>query len=539
MQSIVRVGSLKFRITVVVAICALFASSLVAIASLALAERKMMHIVGDQQFTLLESVASNLDEDLESKRTLLKVLAEALEDAPARQGRWVQDFLEKRGTLRDEFFNVVAFDSRGFIIASLADRKAIGTGSFQNREYFVRTVTSRDAVTSEPFRSALSGKPVVLVTEPIYDKAGKLLFVLAGGIDLNSPRFFGPLERLKSGTSGYLFSVTTKGVIIHHPSTSRILANVKQAAGGPVPSTLAAMAGFEGWVDGYSKAGVHALISYKKLRSVDWVVGAVYPVAEAFTPMIDMRRKALAASIVIAIVTAIAAWFAILRLLRPLAALRRHVAGIADGNNDISVFDVDRTDEFGDLSRAFYLLSQRQASAEAELAQLARTDALTGLYNRRMLERTLTLALARAERSVNAVVLAYMDIDHFKVINDTLGHAGGDAILVEFAQRLLSLVRTTDTVARLGGDEFVIVFEQLCEAAAEVLGNKIIDIMREPFIWQHESLTITTSVGLAKSTNRGDTPAAILSRADAALYRAKESGRNCYSISSVPETEGQ
>jgi diguanylate cyclase (GGDEF)-like protein len=534
MQSIVRVGSLKFRLTVVVAVCVLFSASLVAVASLALAERKMMHIVGEQQYTLLESVASNIDEDLESKRTILKILAEALEAAPSRQGNWVQDFLEQRGTLRDEFFNVVAFDSRGVLIASLADRKAIGTAGFQTREYFKRTVSSREGVTSEPIRSALSGKPVVLVTEPVYDKDGKLLAILGGGINLESPRFFGQLQNLKSGTSGYLFCVTRQGVIIHHPVTSRILANVRQEAGGPVPSTLAAMQGFEGWVDGTSKAGVHALISYKRIQSVDWVVGSVYPVAEAFTPMIDMRQKALAASVIIAAVTAMGAWFAILRLLRPLTALRKHVAGIAGGKSDISVFDVNRHDEFGDLSRAFHLLSQRQAKAEAELAQLAQTDALTGLFNRRMLEQALAMALARAERSDKVVLLAYMDIDHFKTINDTLGHACGDAMLVQFAQRLLSIVRATDTVARLGGDEFVIVFEQPSESAAEVLGTKIVDIMRPPFSWQGEPLSLTTSVGLAKAAGAGDTPAALLERADMALYQAKQAGRNRHALYSPP-----
>jgi hypothetical protein len=96
----------------------------------------------------LVGVASNVDEDLESKRTLLKVLAETLESAPPGRGAWVQDFLEKRGTLRNEFFNVVAMDSRGFVVGSLADRKAIGTGSFASREYLQRTVKSREGDTS-------------------------------------------------------------------------------------------------------------------------------------------------------------------------------------------------------------------------------------------------------------------------------------------------------------------------------------------------------------------------------------------------------
>ncbi|MFC5549177.1 diguanylate cyclase domain-containing protein [Massilia aerilata] len=532
MQSIVRLGSLKFRITVVVAVSALLAASLVALASLAVTEQEMMHIVGDQQYTLLESVASNIDEDLESKRTMLKILAEALEAALIHDGAQLQEFLEKRGTLRDEFFNVVAFDPNGTVIASLADRRAIGTKGFQHREYFTRTVMAREGTTSEPFRSALSGKPVVLVTQPVYADDGRLLFILGGGINLESPRFFGQLLKLKPGDSGYLFSVTTKGVIIHHPTPGRILANVKSEPGGAVKSTLAAMSGFEGWTEGVSKSGVHALISYKRLRSVDWIVGAVYPVSEALTPIIDMRRKALIASFVIAIATAVIAWFAVLRLLRPLAALRRHVAGLSDGETDISVFDVDRKDEFGDLSRAFYNLSQERAKAEAELAELAQTDALTGVYNRRMLEKTLAFAVARTKRASYKIVLAYMDIDHFKAINDGLGHACGDAILVEFAQRLLSVVRTADTVARLGGDEFVIVFEHVREVTeAQALGEKIVDVMRRPFNLPNKTLSITTSVGLAISDECKDTPELMLARADTALYKAKQAGRDRYVVS--------
>lgn len=532
MQSFARAGSVKLRLSVVVAVCSLFAASLVALVSLVLAEQEMKTIVGDQQFTLLESVASNIDEDLESKRTILKVLGEGLEAADIRKGGQLQEFLEKRGTLREEFFNVVAFDPHGSIIASLADRKAVGTGGFETREYFVRTVTAREGITSKPFRSALSGKPVVLVTQPVYDSSGRLRFILGGGINLESPRFFGQLYKLKSGTSGYLFALTGKGVIIHHPTNSRLLSNVMDEAGGPVKSTLAAMHGFEGWVDGYTKSGVHALISYKRLRSVDWVVGSVYPVVEAFTPIINMRRKALIASMAIAVATAFAAWFAIVRLLRPLSALQGHVARLADGKGDISVFDVEREDEFGDLSRAFYLLSQHREVAEAELAKLAQTDALTELYNRRTLEKSLTLALARVNRSRYNMGVAYMDIDHFKQINDTLGHAFGDAVLIEFARRLSSLVRTTDTVARLGGDEFVVIFEHLVDLKeVDVLGQRIVEEMRRPFTSQNESIAVTTSVGIAVVQDGKISTTAVLARADAALYDAKQQGRDRYVVS--------
>jgi GGDEF domain-containing protein len=137
------------------------------------------------------------------------------------------------------------------------------------------------------------------------------------------------------------------------------------------------------------------------------------------------------------------------------------VEDISAGRANISVFDVVRKDEFGHLSRAFYGLSQRREQAELELHRLATTDVLTGLNNRRMFDAFLPQALARAARSGQTVGLAILDIDHFKTINDTLGHPAGDQVLIEFSRRLTGAVRTTDTVARLAGDEFVIVFEQL------------------------------------------------------------------------------
>jgi GGDEF domain-containing protein len=158
------------------------------------------------------------------------------------------------------------------------------------------------------------------------------------------------------------------------------------------------------------------------------------------------------------------------------------VEDISAGRANISVFDVVRKDEFGHLSRAFYGLSQRREQAELELHRLATTDVLTGLNNRRMFDAFLPQALARAARSGQTVGLAILDIDHFKTINDTLGHPAGDQVLIEFSRRLTGAVRTTDTVARLAGDEFVIVFEQLSTAPEmTLLGEKILDAMRPPF----------------------------------------------------------
>ncbi|UUZ48272.1 GGDEF domain-containing protein [Massilia sp. B-10] len=152
----------------------------------------------------------------------------------------------------------------------------------------------------------------------------------------------------------------------------------------------------------------------------------------------------------------------------------------------------------GELSRAFFRLSQQRQTAEREMAALARTDALTGIANRRMFEEVFALAVRRAARIGNWVGLAYLDIDHFKAINDSRGHAAGDLVLVEFARRLRLAVRATDTVARLAGDEFVVLFDCLDpDGAPEALAHKILDCMRAPFVLGADSVDVTASVGVA------------------------------------------
>ena len=169
---------------------------------------------------------------------------------------------------------------------------------------------------------------------------------------------------------------------------------------------------------------------------------------------------------------------------------------------------------------------------EQQLRILARHDTLTGLPNRNQFDDKLADAMARSRRSGTPMALMFLDIDHFKSINDTLGHHGGDAVLREFAQRLIKAVRATDTVARLAGDEFVIILEGLhvAEECATV-AKKIIAAMTRAFDVLGYARRVTTSVGIA--IDRGDIAdgEALLRRADDALYDAKAAGRNTFRVS--------
>jgi diguanylate cyclase (GGDEF)-like protein/PAS domain S-box-containing protein len=181
-----------------------------------------------------------------------------------------------------------------------------------------------------------------------------------------------------------------------------------------------------------------------------------------------------------------------------------------------------------------YVLSDDVTAArrqEVWLRELAHTDSLTGLPNRRSYEHELTAAINRAKRLAQPIALMYLDIDRFKTINDTMGHANGDVVLKEFATRLKAIMRSTDGVFRLAGDEFTIIVENVrSRDECILLGQKIIDAMALPFDIGRTLWPVSASVGIAWSGDHDPAGKLLSLDADAALYKAKGAGRNCYMI---------
>ena len=181
---------------------------------------------------------------------------------------------------------------------------------------------------------------------------------------------------------------------------------------------------------------------------------------------------------------------------------------------------------FGWVATHEDITEQRQA--ELKIEYMAHHDALTGLANRVLLNQRLENAL---DRVVEPEMLAvhHLDLDQFKAVNDTFGHAAGDKLLKTVAERLRALVRDSDTIARMGGDEFVIVQVPVAEAAeATLLAQRIIAAISEPFDLDGHQAVIGTSVGIAIGPGEGLTPDKLLRNADLALYRAKDHGRGTF-----------
>ena len=169
--------------------------------------------------------------------------------------------------------------------------------------------------------------------------------------------------------------------------------------------------------------------------------------------------------------------------------------------------------------------------AEDQIEFHAYHDVLTHLPNRRLFTDRLRHSVARAKRSSRSVAVMFIDLDHFKTINDTLGHTAGDELLLEMAQRLKHCVRDDDTVARLGGDEFTIILDGLREPEdALTVAQKILDAVQAPLTIAGTPIAPTASIGIALFPVDGADPESLLRNADSAMYRAKEAGRNTYQL---------
>ena len=165
-------------------------------------------------------------------------------------------------------------------------------------------------------------------------------------------------------------------------------------------------------------------------------------------------------------------------------------------------------------------------AAKQRIEELAYNDTLTGLPNRLMLAERMELALGYAKREGNSFAVLFLDLDHFKQINDSLGHMFGDRVLVEVAERLKNCLRQVDMASRLGGDEFVLLLNQTDARGAETTARRVLDALAKPFRLDEINFTVTCSIGIALYPEDGVTIDDLIKNSDSAMYHVKERGRS-------------
>lgn len=193
------------------------------------------------------------------------------------------------------------------------------------------------------------------------------------------------------------------------------------------------------------------------------------------------------------------------------------------GHDEIAILGHGFNSMLSELERR----EQAKQTAEAQLQFQALNDVLTGLPNRRHFLERLSQSLARAQREGRIVALLYIDLDGFKLVNDSLGHAIGDTLLVEVATRFQARVRRADTLARLGGDEFTVILEGLrTKEDAAVAAKSLLDVLKPAFVIVDHQLTIRASIGISLFPENGREAAELMQQADSAMYAAKREGKD-------------
>ena len=217
------------------------------------------------------------------------------------------------------------------------------------------------------------------------------------------------------------------------------------------------------------------------------------------------------------------------RVSRPLRKLAAAVDEYGHGKPFTLAGDGKSGPEVNLLINSFAAMIEQRKAAEDRIFRLAYQDALTGLPNRLSLQERMDTLLALARREGVRVALMLIDLDRFKLINDTFGHHTGDELLQQVGKRLVSTVRDSDLVARLGGDEFVVVLNGVEEGdASEKLAKKLVALLSEPYLISGHQLISGPSIGICYYPDDGQTLEELLKHADIAMYQAKAHGRGCY-----------
>lgn len=276
-----------------------------------------------------------------------------------------------------------------------------------------------------------------------------------------------------------------------------------------------------------------------EIASTHWVAVAEVPQDIAYHELIRLRNLSLVAIAALALLLGGAGYVIGLYVVRPIDGLTRAASGVASGDLAIEL-PVVGNDEVASLTTVFNemvrrlredrdqiaTMDQQLKRRNQELEELSITDGLTGLRNRRHIMETLDREIARAIRTRRPLAVMMLDVDHFKQLNDRLGHLAGDDVLARIAGAIRSAVRGVDYAARYGGEEFVVVLPETDQAAARDIGDRIRQIVSGTVAAGAGGQPVTVSIGIALHPQDGGTVAEVLAQADTALYRAKELGRD-------------
>ncbi|HBT82027.1 MAG TPA: hypothetical protein DEB35_00870 [Desulfuromonas sp.] len=365
--------SLKVKMTLVVSlVVGLVLAVTGSVVLHSLAEGIRAHIA-EHQFSVASENAARIDAELLSLQKLLNAAAERFPlDSLNDSGRLRRNFDERFGALAQATFDngIFLLDADGRLLAQVPYLPERQGRDFSFRAYFQETMAAGRPIISEPNRSSENHQhPVVNLTVPLRDRSGRLIAVLAGSLDLTRDNLLGRLGRVRFGENGYLYLFNADRLMITHPESARIMQ--RDVAAGSNPLFARAIEGFEGTGETVDSRGVVMLDSFKRLQSVDWIIGATQPLDEAYVLLWQMRRGLLAGLAAMLLLSVLATWFYMHHLISPLLTLIEHVQRHLAAPGTVPQLPVTTRDEIGLLGATFNgLMVEIEKRKQLEQGQL-------------------------------------------------------------------------------------------------------------------------------------------------------------------------
>ncbi len=537
---------------------------LVAVVPLALLGMKLYRAAWDDAWReiqekhqlLAQNLAAPISIYVEDHRHALALLASSLEQPI--QGEDVPKALE-------EFLGRAAMHLRGFRSISLVDTdgRTLYTSDphgampghadvFADETCFLRARNQGAGVLSGVKPSPLTGKPTVLLSQPVRDSQGGVRAVLLGELRIDM------IEKLRRnirfGKRGHSAIVDRFGHVVAHPNPDW-MEDMHDLSSWPIVKAM--MAGKTGVTEFYSSFVKQSMVAgYASVPGIGWGVMVPQPKAEVESRVADLLWAEFAWGVFglvlgLILAVALARWIA-----NPLRRLALATNDLAEGDfkGKLPPAPSHAPREVRQLAGAFATAFERIEDSRARydglnrllqhrvdeatqdlrdanvrLEDLARKDHLTTLTNRRHFEEVLIQRLKVHRKAVRCMCILLLDVDNFKYINDAFGHAAGDAVLIQLAHLLAEQASEHELVARYGGDEFVLQMDCIPETGRHRARNILASIARHSFRWHDQELPLTVSIGLlcTHGEEAEDADAEVLlRRIDQALYRAKDAGKN-------------
>ena len=379
-------SSLKSKMVVMILL--LTAGILLTTAVLAFTyfEHQFKNLISDEQFSLLAAQARDIDDKIENSQAMLIAVSRVLPPDVLGSGDRAQTWLNDRTAIQSLFDNgIFIFSKQGLLVAETPFIPNRRGADFSDAEYIRETLSTRKPAISQPHVSRKEHRhPIIVMTAPVLDKHGAVAAILAGSIDLMKENFLSTIGQIKIGKTGYAYLFNQDRMTIIHPDKNRVLK--KDVPPGANRLFDMAAAGVEGTGETVTSRGSRVLMSFKQLRTKNWILAANYPVNEAYAPISDARRYflfVLATALALAILTV---WLTMSRLTAPLLAFAKHVERLPAKSGENRLFLPDGGDEIRKLALAFNnmigkLDIQHEALRESEERYRTFVDAsLDGVY---------------------------------------------------------------------------------------------------------------------------------------------------------------